>query len=211
MDGAQRIVARVTHRGWILGLVLLAYLGAGRWLAERATPFVPGAGTLVPPLLLLALSLPGWACRRGGAVGAWRAALRPGRATIAGVVAAGAGYGALRLGQGALESAAAAVGIALVVPLAEELYFRGALLDELVRTHGRTSAVAAVALLFALTHAPAPPARLLAMGALSVGLSCLVLATGTLRGAVLVHALWNMVALALAPGALGAGGADAHG
>ncbi len=201
----------MSHRGWVLGLVLLTYLGAGRWLAARLGPFVPGAGTLVPPLLLLALCLPGWVGRPVGAASARRAALRPARATIAGVVAVGAGYGALRLAQGAHTDAAAAVGITLVVPLAEELYFRGALLDELVRTRGRTSAVAAVALIFALTHAPAAPARLLAMGALSVGLSGLVLATGTLRWAVLAHVLWNTASLALAPGALGAGGDDAHG
>jgi membrane protease YdiL (CAAX protease family) len=151
-----------------------------------------------------------------GSSARWRSgrvarAFRPACATIGWVVLAGFGYGASRLGQGAPGAAAAAVGIALVVPLAEELFFRGALLDELVRTHGRTMAVAAVALLFALTHAPAPPARLLAMGALSVGLSCLVLATGTLRWAVLVHALWNIAALALAPAAMSAGGADAHG
>ena len=52
---------------------------------------------------------------------------------------------------------------------------------------------------------------MLAMGALSVGLCCLVLATGTLRWAVLAHALWNTAALALGPGAMGAGGVDAHG
>lgn len=211
MDGAQRQVARAGHRGWVLGLVLLTYLGAGRWLAAWAAPLVAGASVLVPAVLLLALCLPGWVRRSGGVAGAWRGAFWPPRATIGGLVAVGAGYVALRVGQGSPEDAAAAVGIALLVPLAEELYFRGALLDELVRTHGRTSAVAAVALLFALIHAPAPPTRLLAMGVLSVGLCCLVLATGTLRWAVLAHALWNTAALALAPGAMGAGGADVHG
>jgi membrane protease YdiL (CAAX protease family) len=211
MDGAHHDAARVSRRGWGLALVLLAYLCAGRWLAERATPFVPGASSLVPPVLLLALCLPGWVRWSGGVSGARGAAFRIARATVLWVVAVGAGYGALRLGQGSPEDAAAAVGIALVVPLAEELYFRGALLDELVRTHGKTPAVAAVSLLFALTHAPAPLARLLAMGALSVGLCCLVLATGTLRWTVLAHAVWNTAALALAPAAMGAGGADAHG
>ncbi len=211
MKGAQRHVARASHRGGGLGLVLLAYLGGGRWLAERVGPFVPGASSLVPPVLLLALCLPGWVRRSGGVVGAWRAATWPARTTIGWVVLAGFGCGALRLGPRAPEDVAAAVGIALLVPLAEESYFRGALLDELVRTHGKTSAVAAVSLLFALIHAPAPALRLLAMGALSVGLCCLVLATGTLRWAVLAHALWNTAALALGPGAMGAGGVDAHG
>ena len=79
----------------------------------------------------------------------------------------------------------------VVVPLSEELYFRGLLLEHLRRGFSAVHAVVLCTLLFGLLHLPVG-AGLLA-GGLSLVACLLVLKTGSLVHAVQLHVAWNAV------------------
>jgi membrane protease YdiL (CAAX protease family) len=80
----------------------------------------------------------------------------------------------------------------LLVPLSEELYFRGLLFDHLRRAFTPVRAVVLCSLLFAVLHASAAGA--LSAAALSLGACALVLATRSLACAVQLHVAWNAIA-----------------
>ena len=75
----------------------------------------------------------------------------------------------------------------LLVPLCEELFFRGYLLQVLA-PYGRRAAVLATALLFALSHVGR---GMLSFALLGVLLAALTLRTGSLLAPLLVHGAYN--------------------
>lgn len=88
---------------------------------------------------------------------------------------------------------------ALLVPAAEELFFRGYLLGALAR-YGRKEAAAACALVFALMHGDV---LILPHAALGLLLGLIVLRTDSLLASVIVHAAYNAAIVLLAYMGLG--------
>ncbi len=103
--------------------------------------------------------------------------------------------GAWSSGVGATEPAVLARHLALVllVPVAEELYFRGILLERLAASFGPVTAVGAVGPLFGLLHWP--QGLLLPMTVLSIVLCAVALATRSVLWAVTLHVGWNAAAV----------------
>ncbi|MBN1909031.1 MAG: CPBP family intramembrane metalloprotease [Pirellulales bacterium] len=85
--------------------------------------------------------------------------------------------------------AAQLVHLVLLVPIAEEIYFRGLLLEHLRRGIGTVPAILACSLLFALLHLPTGGA--LSAFWLSIGTCALVVWTGALAPALQLHIAWN--------------------
>lgn len=118
----------------------------------------------------------------------WLWAVRLGVATFGAVVAA---FGLLvppsptRLGSSPLDTLA----LLSVVPLAEEMFFRGALLAFLRERLGTLWAVTVVSVLFAVAHIPfGAPGPMFVLSLLCCGAA---LAGRSVLWAVAVHALWN--------------------
>ena len=87
------------------------------------------------------------------------------------------------------------VAIAVVAaPILEEALFRGVILQGLARRHGPRAATVWSALLFALFHFY-NPWQLVPTFFLGLVLAWLVLTTGTIRSAILVHAAFNAISL----------------
>lgn len=84
---------------------------------------------------------------------------------------------------------AAALTVALVAPLFEEVLFRGTLLPFLARRWGWGFAILGSGLLFGAIHLQ--PAGLPTLSVLGVVLGAAVRTSGSLFAAVLLHALWN--------------------
>ncbi len=79
-----------------------------------------------------------------------------------------------------------------LVPLSEEFYFRGLLLDHLRRGFSALSATVLCSLLFALLHLPS--GAIIEAGLLSLVACVLVLKSGSLGYALQLHVAWNGVA-----------------
>jgi membrane protease YdiL (CAAX protease family) len=88
----------------------------------------------------------------------------------------------------------------LLVPLAEELFFRGLLLAELRRRCGSLVAVVLVTAVFAAMHVPM--GQHVPMGVLALVLCAVTLASGSVLWAIGLHAAWNTLAVtkSIAPG-----------
>jgi membrane protease YdiL (CAAX protease family) len=89
---------------------------------------------------------------------------------------------------------ASMISLVVLVPLAEELFFRGALFDHLILNVGRIAAVILVSLLFGLLHAP--QGTFVPMVALSLILCGVTLAFRSVLAAIAVHAAWNACGVA---------------
>lgn len=87
--------------------------------------------------------------------------------------------------------------LALLVPLAEELFFRGMLLTALSERWGGALGSVLVSLLFAWLHLPQGSSIALAMLGLSLVLCALALITRTTLWAVALHMGWNAAALCM--------------
>lgn len=85
------------------------------------------------------------------------------------------------------------VGLVVLVPLVEELFFRGLLLAELRRRWGSLTAVLLVTAVFAAMHLPM--GQHLPMGVLAVVLCVITLASGSVLWALGLHAAWNAMAV----------------
>ncbi len=86
-------------------------------------------------------------------------------------------------------------GLALqaLVPIAEELFFRGLLLADLRRRWGGFGAALLVTAIFAAMHAPM--GQHIPMTALSLALCAVALGSGSVLWAVGLHAAWNSLAV----------------
>lgn len=80
-----------------------------------------------------------------------------------------------------------------LVPFAEEMFFRGILLDHLRRNIGPLGATVAVSLLFGILHAG--QGSIVSMILLSLVACAAVLATGNVIWAVCIHITWNACAI----------------
>jgi membrane protease YdiL (CAAX protease family) len=89
--------------------------------------------------------------------------------------------------------------LVLIVPLAEEIYFRGILFEHLRRLWGGVPAILLATILFVLLHAGQGARAALGVAALSLVCGAITLICSTPRWAVAVHATWNALALVLAP------------
>jgi membrane protease YdiL (CAAX protease family) len=83
--------------------------------------------------------------------------------------------------------------LVLLVPVAEEVYFRGLLLEHLTRNTGRIWAVLLVSLLFGMLHWFQGLA--LPMFVLSLVLCAVTLVSGSVLWAVALHAGWNALSI----------------
>jgi membrane protease YdiL (CAAX protease family) len=90
----------------------------------------------------------------------------------------------------------AAVALVTIIPLSEELFFRGFLFDALARVLPRWVALLGSALIFGLLHLPQGA---LVQGLL-LGLACgaLVIASGGLLPALALHVAWNALSVIVA-------------
>ncbi|MHB1036516.1 MAG: CPBP family intramembrane glutamic endopeptidase [Pirellulales bacterium] len=84
------------------------------------------------------------------------------------------------------------VHLVVLVPLAEEFYFRGLLLEHLRAGFGSIPAVLLCTVLFALLHQPS--GGMLGAGVLSLAACALVLKSGSLGFAIQLHVAWNGLA-----------------
>jgi membrane protease YdiL (CAAX protease family) len=89
----------------------------------------------------------------------------------------------------------AAFFLVLLVPVSEELFFRGLLLDRLRRRLGSGKAAVVVSAIFGLAHLPQGATAAAVMLALSLLLSALILGTRALSLPVAVHIGWNSLAV----------------
>src|SRR5512138_3721274 len=89
--------------------------------------------------------------------------------------------------------------LVLVVPLAEEVYFRGVLFEHLRRLWGGVPAILLATIFFMLLHAGQGARAAIGVGALSLVCGAVTLVCTTVSWAVAVHAAWNALALVLTP------------
>ena len=86
--------------------------------------------------------------------------------------------------------------IAILAPIAEELMFRGYLLESIKKLHGDVFAVIASSILFGLAHFPDP----YTIGMATIGgvvYGYVKIRTGSLWPSIISHMIWNMIALAV--------------
>jgi membrane protease YdiL (CAAX protease family) len=179
-----------------LGLILVAYLLL--LMGIRRLDGLAGfyLGALAPSLWLLGATLLGR--RRRLALGGG-----PRAATMAWLCGAACGVlvlfavfsfpAAARVGG--IHDTVARLALVLLVPVAEELYFRGALLEHLVRTTGRAPAVLLTSALFGFLHLPQGLVVGGVMLALAVGLCLVALRGRSVLWAVALHLVWNALAV----------------
>jgi membrane protease YdiL (CAAX protease family) len=181
----RQLMSEALWLGLILGMVLTVSL------LER-DGFLPGQG-LLSSLLLFALALwHAWHFRRrlrwvrspqAAALGWWAFSV------VLCFLLLGAAWapwvGSAERGPSLVQSAH----LLLFVPLSEEFYFRGLLLEHLRRGFGAVRAVVLCTFLFALLHLPVGAA--IVAGTLSVVACLLTLQTGVLGYAVQLHLAWN--------------------
>ena len=91
--------------------------------------------------------------------------------------------------SGSVMSLAASLHLLLLVPLSEEFFFRGLLLDHLRRAFSPVRAILLCSLFFALLHLPV--GSVLVAGVLSLVGCALVLRSGGLGYTIQLHVAWN--------------------
>ena len=85
--------------------------------------------------------------------------------------------------------------VAIVTPIAEELFFRGYLLDAINRKHGDWTAIILSSILFGLVHIDPFVVGSAFMGGVIYG--WIRMRTGSLLPSIACHMMWNMLALVL--------------
>lgn len=172
-----------------LCLALLAFLAVT--MGERLV--LPGQSSVLGPVVLLALAF--WHQRHFRVKMAWFRADEKSHDAAFGVML----LLLLFLG-GSLQATAWAtqtrlawrdLHLLLLVPLAEEYYFRGVLLSYVTRAHGRWSGAVAVTAFFGLLHLPLGADACASAAVLSALTAACLLRWGSLSMAVAVHIAWN--------------------
>lgn len=190
---SERHPAPFRELAWLGGVLLLYVAAPG--LVERVAPawtmtVVPGLALLAAMAVLLRCCPPQIICLRGTGF-------------VSGLVAGGAGLALAcfmayyRPGLPATPrpgDVTATLGLVLLVPYAEELFFRGFLLDHLARNFGKVAALLATSFLFAGLHAP--QGTLVSMLVLGLAAGVAALTTRRVGWAVAIHLVWNACAVA---------------
>ena len=96
-------------------------------------------------------------------------------------------------GSGPVALGMAVASTVIIAPIAEELMFRGYVLDSIRKMHGDWVAVVISALIFGLVHFEPYTIGLAAIGGLIYGY--LRVRTGSLWPSIIGHMLWNGIAL----------------
>lgn len=96
-------------------------------------------------------------------------------------------------GNPGIRARGAVAALVVLVPLAEELFFRGLLLGELRRRWGSLAAVLLVTAVFAAMHVPM--GQQVPMGVLALVFCVITLASGSVLWAIGLHAAWNALAV----------------
>ena len=174
--------------GYLLGLALLARLQGPvvHWL--RLT--LPSLWLLGASVVLLRVNATRLLFLSGGRR---RPPLVAFTALAAALLAAAAALWPQVVGPVGAGEAARWLLLVLLVPVAEELYFRGLLLEHLTRNAGRIWAVLLVSVLFGMLHWFQGLA--LPMFVLSLVLCAVTLVSGSVLWAVALHAGWNALAI----------------
>ena len=98
-------------------------------------------------------------------------------------------------GSSSIDIAFLFLSVAIVTPIAEELFFRGYVLDAINRKHGDWTAIIWSAVLFGLVHVDPFTMGQAFMGGIIYG--WIRMRTGSLLPAIACHMMWNMLALVL--------------
>lgn len=173
---------------YLVGLALLARLQGG--LADWLRLTLPSLWLLAASIVLMRLHTTDLVLLGGGKRRGPLAALTT---LVAALLPVAAALWPEAFGPVGAQETARRLLLVLLVPVAEELYFRGLLLEHLVRNTGRVAAVALVSLLFGALHwfqGQAVP-----MVALSLVLCVVTLVSGSLVWAVALHAGWNALSV----------------
>jgi membrane protease YdiL (CAAX protease family) len=178
-----------------LAVIVLTYLVGLRLIDRLPGALAAWSRLTLPNLWLLGASaalIPGRDRRIALTRGGRRAWVLAGASVVVGalVVLAAICWEPGRRGSGA--RTAASLLIVLLVPAAEELYFRALLLDHLVQSTGRVAAALLCSALFGMLHAPQGLA--LPMAVLSLVLCGATLASSSVLWAVALHLEWNALA-----------------
>ena len=96
-------------------------------------------------------------------------------------------------GSSSIDIAFLFLSVAIVTPIAEELFFRGYVLDAINRKHGDWTAIIWSAMLFGLVHVDPFTMGQAFMGGIIYG--WIRMRTGSLLPAIACHMMWNMLAL----------------
>ncbi len=96
-------------------------------------------------------------------------------------------------GSSSIDVAFLFLSVAIVTPIAEELFFRGYVLDAINRKHGDWTAIIWSAILFALVHVDPFTMGQVFMGGIIYG--WIRMRTGSLLPSIACHMMWNMLAL----------------
>jgi membrane protease YdiL (CAAX protease family) len=176
----------------LLGLVLLGWLVASGLAKPIADHFCAGwVSAVFPPTVLvfgqLALERPARVLARLRLVKSGRPTLVAAW-TMAGLLPPAAWLWPTPAAAGAL---AHALPLVLLVPLAEELYFRGALLEHLHRNLGRWPAMVSSSALFGALHLPQGLLVAASMAGLAFPLAWAATRSGSVAWPIALHLLWN--------------------
>jgi len=96
-------------------------------------------------------------------------------------------------GSSSIDIAFLFLSVAIVTPIAEELFFRGYLLDAINRKHGDWTAIIWSSILFGLVHVSPFGIGSAFMGGIIYG--WIRMRTGSLLPSIACHMMWNMLAL----------------
>ena len=96
-------------------------------------------------------------------------------------------------GSSSIDIAFLFLSVAIVTPIAEELFFRGYVLDAINRKHGDWTAIIWSAVLFGLVHVDPFTMGQAFMGGIIYG--WIRMRTGSLLPSIACHMMWNMLAL----------------
>lgn len=173
-----------------IGFVLLVYL-----VILQAVTILDQWGyrwlhlAMTPSLWLMGATL-FWVGRFAGNSGYYHAGSSSGRLRGIGVIIVSLLLGYF-IGASRLISLQPFVNLVILVPFAEEYFFRGLVFDHLVRNFGRFSGVMLVSALFAMLHAP--QGIFIQMFIFSVLLCLVTLKTKNVLVGSILHLVWNFM------------------
>ncbi|MCP4600317.1 MAG: CPBP family intramembrane metalloprotease [Proteobacteria bacterium] len=184
-----------------LGVIFVTYLGILQLCTTSVLRYAQWLEIVVPNLWLISASV-FWIWRFGISFQVFRGAKHPAlgtatNLTMVGLVVAMTVFWPDRgdIGISAIE-VVNWIGLLTLVPVAEELFFRGLLLDHFVgRLKINTAAALVTSVIFGFAHLPQGEIISITMIGLSLVLSAVVLATRSLAWPIAIHIGWNALSV----------------